>query len=105
MTLEADIQTVLVKLRGLKGQLAVQLTPTSKQSFLPEDFMVPSGAKVFLDGGGRTMTLSGKQFHVSEGATLCLFNIHLTAGSVLSGFGLNHTIIISIGALFRWVPF
>ena len=82
VALEADIQSVIAKLQGLKGDLAVQLTSVSEQSFLPKDFTVPAGARVFLDGGGRTMTLGGKQFDVKERATFCLFNIFLTSSSV-----------------------
>ena len=82
LALEADITAVSAKLQELKGDLAVQLTPVSEQSFLTAHFIVPAGARVFLDGAGRTVRLEGKQFYVKEGATLCLFNIHLTSSSV-----------------------
>jgi hypothetical protein len=77
VTAAADIADVLSRLNGSE-QLSFKLTGGEQN--MTSNFIVPSGARIFLDGSGRKLLLSGKQFIVEANATLLLFNIHLEEG-------------------------
>ena len=62
------------------GQLAIQLAANSSVGELNADIVVRNGI-MFLDGGGRTISMHKFQFRV-EGGSLCLYNLHLVDGGV-----------------------